>query len=72
MDCGKVEHDEHKKSEKKADEYHFDTYVAAYDEFKTGFSEFLNQKASSGREYEECQYVTEGNNLRALCVFEKD
>ena len=72
MSCGKAEHSEHTKREKHSEDYHFDTYVAGYDEFKSGFSEFLNEKASSGWEYEDCQYVAEAGKLRALCIFEKD
>ena len=51
--------------------YQFETFRALSDEFDSQFSEFLNNKYSSGWKYKDCQFESYGDKRCAYCLFKK-
>lgn len=56
----------------KKEKYCFEIFEAPHADFQNQFSSYLNRMNDEGWEYEDCKYIPEADNCKALCVFERD
>lgn len=52
-------------------QYHFETFESDISSFDSEFSNFLNNKYSSGYKYKSCQFDCVNDKRQAYCLFKK-
>jgi hypothetical protein len=51
--------------------YYYETFEGGSSDFDSAFTDYLNEKYSSGYKYKSCSYHCEGDKRYAYCLFKK-